>query len=172
MTYPNTQLFINGHWQDGSEGKTVPVVNPATGQEIGTVAHASRIDLDAALEAAQKGFETWRNMSAQERGKIMRKAAALLRERAASIAAVLTQEQGKPLGEAKAEVMSGADILDWFAEEGSRTYGRIVASRANPAIRQMVLKDPVGPVAAFTPWNFPINQVIRKVGAALSLFTI
>ena len=74
MTYPHTQLFINGHWQDGSEGKTLPVVNPATGQEIGTVAHASRIDLDAALEAAQKGFKTWRNMSAQERGKIMRKA--------------------------------------------------------------------------------------------------
>ncbi|MBS3996174.1 MAG: NAD-dependent succinate-semialdehyde dehydrogenase [Hydrogenophaga sp.] len=168
MTYPNTQLFINGQWQDGSEGKTLPVVNPATGLEIGTVAHASRIDLDAALVAAEKGFDTWRNMSAQERGKIMRKAAALLRERATPIAAVLTQEQGKPLGEAKAEVMAGADILDWFAEEGSRTYGRIVASRANPAIRQMVLKDPVGPVAAFTPWNFPINQVIRKVGAALA----
>jgi succinate-semialdehyde dehydrogenase / glutarate-semialdehyde dehydrogenase len=168
MTYPNTQLFINGQWQDGSEGKTLPVVNPATGLEIGTVAHASRTDLDAALVAAQKGFDTWRNMSAQERGKIMRQAAALLRERAATIATVLTQEQGKPLGEAKAEVMAGADILDWFAEEGSRTYGRIVASRSNPAIRQMVLKDPVGPVAAFTPWNFPINQVIRKVGAALA----
>lgn len=168
MTYPNTQLFINGQWQDGSEGKTLPVVNPATGLEIGTVAHASRIDLDAALVAAQKGFDTWRDMSAQERGKIMRKAAELLRERATPIASVLTQEQGKPLSEAKAEVMAGADILDWFAEEGSRTYGRIVASRANPAIRQMVLKDPVGPVAAFTPWNFPINQVIRKVGAALA----
>ena len=168
MTYPNTQLFINGQWQDASEGKTLSVVNPATGLEIGKVAHASRSDLDAALAAAQKGFETWRNMTAQERGKIMRKAAGLLRERATDIAGVLTQEQGKPLGEAKAEVLAGADMLDWFAEEGSRTYGRIVASRGNPAIRQMVLKDPVGPVAAFTPWNFPINQVIRKVGAALA----
>ena len=84
------------------------------------------------------------------------------------IAALLTQEQGKPLVEAKGEVLAGADIIDWFAEEGSRTYGRIVASRSNLAIRQMVLKDPVGPVAAFTPWNFPINQVVRKVGAALA----
>jgi succinate-semialdehyde dehydrogenase/glutarate-semialdehyde dehydrogenase len=121
MTYPNTQLFINGQWQDASEGKTLSVVNPATGLEIGKVAHASRSDLDAALAAAQKGFETWRNMTAQERGKIMRKAAGLLRERATDIAGVLTQEQGKPLGEAKAEVLAGADMLDWFAEEGSRT---------------------------------------------------
>ena len=168
MSYPDTRLFIHGQWQDAAEGKTLPVFNPATGQEIGRVAHASKADLDAALVAAQKGFDTWRNMTAQERGKIMRKAAALLRERAPAIAALLTQEQGKPLVEAKGEVMAGADIIDWFAEEGSRTYGRIVASRANLAIRQMVLKDPVGPVAAFTPWNFPINQVVRKVGAALA----
>jgi succinate-semialdehyde dehydrogenase / glutarate-semialdehyde dehydrogenase len=168
MTYPNTQLFINGHWQDAAEGKTLSVVNPATGKEIGRVAHATHADLDAALAAAQKGFDTWRNMTAQERGKIMRKAAALLRERAPQIAALMTQEQGKPVGEAKIEVMAGADIIDWFAEEGSRTYGRLVPSRGNLAIRQMVLKDPVGPVAAFTPWNFPINQVVRKVGAALA----
>ena len=168
MTYPDTRLFIHGQWRDAAEGKTLPVFNPATGQEIGRVAHATSTDLDEALLAAQKGFDTWRNMTAQERGKIMRKAAALLRERSAQIAALLTQEQGKPLAEAKGEVMAGADIIDWFAEEGSRTYGRIVSSRVNLAIRQMVLKDPVGPVAAFTPWNFPINQVVRKVGAALA----
>ena len=168
MTYPDTRLFIHGQWRDAAEGKTLPVFNPATGQEIGRVAHATSTDLDEALVAAQKGFDTWRNMTAQERGKIMRKAAALLRERSAQIAALLTQEQGKPLAEAKGEVMAGADIIDWFAEEGSRTYGRIVSSRVNLAIRQMVLKDPVGPVAAFTPWNFPINQVVRKVGAALA----
>jgi succinate-semialdehyde dehydrogenase/glutarate-semialdehyde dehydrogenase len=168
VTYPDTRLFIHGQWRDAAEGKTLPVFNPATGQEIGRVAHATSTDLDEALLAAQKGFDTWRNMTAQERGKIMRKAAALLRERSAQIAALLTQEQGKPLAEAKGEVMAGADIIDWFAEEGSRTYGRIVSSRVNLAIRQMVLKDPVGPVAAFTPWNFPINQVVRKVGAALA----
>jgi succinate-semialdehyde dehydrogenase/glutarate-semialdehyde dehydrogenase len=146
----------------------MPVVNPATGKEIGRVAHAGRPDLDRALEAAQKGFEVWRDMVPAERSKIMRKAAAFMRERAAEIALLLTQEQGKPLVEAKGEAMAAADIIEWFAEEGFRVYGRVVPSRASLAIRQMVLKDPVGPVAAFTPWNFPINQVVRKVGAALA----
>lgn len=168
MTYPNTQLFINGQWQDASDGKTLPVFNPATGLEIARVAHASRVDLDAALAAAQNGFTMWKNMCPHERGKIMHKAASLLRDRASQIAVQLTQEQGKPLKEATAEVQGGADMLDWFAEEGCRVYGRIVPSRSNPAIRQMVLKDPVGPVAAFTPWNFPVNQIVRKVGAALA----
>ena len=168
MTYPNTQLFINGQWCDATEGRTLAVFNPATGKEIGRVAHAGKVDLDKALEAAQKGFETWRDMTAAERSKIMRKAAGLMRERAGDIAQLLTQEQGKPLVEAKGEAMAAADIIEWFAEEGFRVYGRIVPSRGNLALRQMVLKDPVGPVAAFTPWNFPINQVVRKVGAALA----
>lgn len=168
MTYPNTQLFIDGQWQHAAEGHTLPVLNPASGAQIGRVAHATRVDLDAALAAAQKGFEVWRNTAPHERAKLMRQAAALLRERAAPIAALLTQEQGKPLAEARGEILSGADIIDWFADEGMRTYGRVVPSRGNPAIRQMVLKDPVGPVAAFTPWNFPVNQIVRKVGAALA----
>src|SRR6059058_6658153 len=168
MSYPNTQLFINGEWQDAQDGKTLAVFNPATGKEIGRVAHAGTADLDRALAAAQKGFETWRDMPAIERNKIMRKAAAFMRERAAEIGAVLTQEQGKPLVEAKGEAMAAADIIEWFADEGLRVYGRIVPSRGNLAARQMVLKDPVGPVAAFTPWNFPINQVVRKLGAALA----
>ncbi len=168
MTYPHTQLFIAGQWQDAADGRTLPVVNPATGAEIGRVAHAGRADLDRALEAAQQGFETWRDMTPAARSKIMRGAAALMRERAADIAQVLTQEQGKPLAEAKVEAMAAADIIEWFAEEGFRVYGRIVPSRGSLALRQMVLKDPVGPVAAFTPWNFPINQVVRKVGAALA----
>ena len=103
-----------------------------------------------------------------ERSKIMRKAAALMRERAGEIAPLLTQEQGKPLAEAKGETLAAADIIEWFAEEGFRVYGRIVPSRMSVTIRQMVIKDPVGPVAAFTPWNFPINQIVRKVGAALA----
>jgi len=98
----------------------------------------------------------------------MRKAAGLMRERAGAIGRNMTQEQGKPLAEAKGEAMAAADIIEWFAEEGFRVYGRIVPSRWNLSVRQMVLKDPVGPVAAFTPWNFPINQVVRKVAAALS----
>ncbi|MCD6076324.1 MAG: gabD [Ramlibacter sp.] len=168
MTYPNTQLYINGQWQDAADGRTLAVFNPATGKEIGRVAHAGKADLDRALEAAQKGFETWRDMTAADRSKIMRKAAGLMRERAGEIAPLLTQEQGKPLVEAKGEAMAAADIIEWFAEEGFRIYGRIVPSRWNLAVRQMVIKDPVGPVAAFTPWNFPINQVVRKVGAALA----
>jgi len=168
MTYPNTQLFINGEWQEAQDGKTLAVFNPATGKEIGRVAHAGTADLDRALASAQKGFETWRDMPAIERNKIMRKAAAFMRERAGDIAAMLTQEQGKPLAEAKGETMAAADIIEWFADEGLRVYGRIVPSRGNLAARQMVLKDPVGVVAAFTPWNFPINQVVRKLGAALA----
>lgn len=167
MTYPNTQLLIAGQWQDAADGRTLPVFNPATGEEIGRVAHAGIADLDRALAAAQQGFETWRDLSAIERGKIMRRAAGLMRERAPEIASLLTQEQGKPLAEAKMETLAAADIIEWFADEGMRVYGRIVPAR-NLAIRQMVLKDPVGPVAAFTPWNFPINQVVRKAAAALA----
>lgn len=168
MSYPNTQLFIDGQWQDAADGRTLAVFNPATGREIGRVAHASVADLDRALAAAQKGFEKWRDVTAAERAKIMRRAAALMRERAADIGAMLTQEQGKPLAEAKGEAMASADIIEWFADEGQRVYGRLVPSRYNIAHRQMVLKDPVGVVAAFTPWNFPINQVVRKMAAALA----
>jgi succinate-semialdehyde dehydrogenase/glutarate-semialdehyde dehydrogenase len=168
MGYVDTQLFINGKWDNPAEGKTLPVVNPATGKEIGRVAHAGRPDLDRALEAAKKGFEVWRDMVPAERAKIMRKAAALMRERVAEIASLLTQEQGKPLAEAKTETLAACDIIDWFADEGLRVYGRIVPSRVNVSIRQMVIKDPVGPVAAFTPWNFPINQIVRKIGGGLA----
>ena len=168
MSYPNTQLFIQGQWRDAQAGETLAVFNPATGKEIGRVAHARQADLDLALAAAQKGFETWRDTPAIERAKVMRAAAGLMRERAGAIARLLTQEQGKPLAEAKGEAMAAADILEWFADEGLRVYGRIVPSRGNLAMRQMVLKDPVGPVAAFTPWNFPINQVVRKLAAALA----
>lgn len=168
MTYPNTQLFINGEWQDAADGRSLAVFNPSTGKEIGRVAQASKADLDRALAAAQKGFETWRDMPPAERAKVMRKAAGLIRERAAEIAPLITQEQGKPLVEAKGETLAAADMIEWYADEGLRVYGRLVPSRFKPELRQMVVKDPVGPVAAFTPWNFPINQVVRKVGPALA----
>ncbi|MEO7953665.1 MAG: aldehyde dehydrogenase family protein, partial [Polaromonas sp.] len=168
MSYPNTQLYIDGQWQDAADGRTIAVHNPATGIEIGRVAHAGIADLDRALAAAHKGFEIWRDMPPIERAKIMRRAAGLMRERAGEIGAMLTQEQGKPLVEAKGEAMVAADLIEWFADEGQRVYGRLVPSRNNVAHRQMVLKDPVGVVAAFTPWNFPINQVVRKMAAALA----
>ncbi len=166
-SYPDTRLLIANEWIDASGGRTIPVINPATGQPIGTVAHASIGDLDRALTAAQQGFEVWRKVPAAERAAVMRRAANLLRERADDIARLLTQEQGKPLAEAKGEALAGAEIIDWFAAEGMRVYGRIVPSR-NPAAQQLVLKEPVGPVAAFTPWNFPINQIVRKLSAALA----
>ncbi|MGO4330399.1 NAD-dependent succinate-semialdehyde dehydrogenase [Cupriavidus sp. 2TAF22] len=167
MTYPNTQLLIGGEWADAQNGETMDVVNPATGLVIGNVAKASTADLDRALEAAQKGFEGWRDVPANERAQIMRRAAALIRERADTIAPWMTQEQGKPLAEAKVETLAAADVIEWFADEGRRVYGRIVPSR-NIAAQQLVIKEPVGPVAAFTPWNFPINQAVRKVSAALA----
>ncbi|MDB5839236.1 MAG: 2,5-dioxopentanoate dehydrogenase [Herminiimonas sp.] len=167
MAYPNTQLMIGGQWQDAADGRSLAVVNPANGKEIGRVAHAGIADLDRALAAAQKGFEQWRDVPAVERAKIMRRAAGLMRERAGDIAVILTQEQGKPLAEAKIEAMGSADIIEWFADEGMRVYGRVVPAR-NLTVRQLVLKDPVGPVAAFTPWNFPINQCVRKMSAALA----
>ncbi|NUZ04748.1 NAD-dependent succinate-semialdehyde dehydrogenase [Piscinibacter koreensis] len=165
--YPDTRLLIDNEWCDAASGKTLDVHNPATGEPIGKVAHAGIPDLDRALAAAQRGFETWRKVPANERAAIMRKAAGLVRERAADIGRVLTQEQGKPYAEARIEALAAADIIEWFADEGRRVYGRIVPSR-NLAAQQLVLKEPIGPVAAFTPWNFPINQVVRKLAASLA----
>lgn len=166
-SYTDTRLLINGEWCDAASRKTLDVINPATGKAIGKVAHAGIPDLDRALAAAQSGFEAWRKIPANERANTMRKAAALVRERAPEIGRLLTQEQGKPFVEARGEVLAAADIIEWFADEGRRVYGRIVPSR-NLAAQQLVLKEPIGPVAAFTPWNFPVNQIVRKLAAALA----
>ena len=165
--YPDTQLLINGEWRNAQSGRTIDVFNPASGEVIGKVAHAEKVDLDAALDAAAKGFKIWSASSPFDRSKFMRRAADLLRERADAIAPILTLEQGKPVAEAKGEILAGADIIDWFAEEARRTYGQIIPARA-AGVSQMAFKLPVGPVAAFTPWNFPINQVVRKLSAAIA----
>lgn len=165
--YPDVLLHIDGQWRAGRSETTLPVHDPATGQRIGRVAVAEREDLDAALAAAARGFELWRRVPAIDRAKRMREAASLLRERADPIARLLTLENGKPLAEAQAELRFGADIIDWFAEEGTRVSGRILAPRGEGQIAQ-VFKEPVGPVAAFTPWNFPINQLVRKLCGALA----
>ena len=164
--YPDTELHIGGTWGAGSEGQTLPVLNPATGETIGRCAVATPADLDRALEAAARGFAAWRKVPPFERGKVMRWAADLLRERADTIARIMTLEQGKPLAEARVEVLAGADVIDWFAEEGKRAYGRVIPARAD-GVLQIAVREPVGPVACFTPWNFPINQAVRKVSAAL-----
>lgn len=165
--YPDVQLFIDGKWREGAEGKTLPIIDPATEVEIGRLAHATRPDLDAALKAAEKGFEIWRNTSVFERYQIMRKAAQLLRERKDDIAWLMTRDQGKPLAQSAMEIVVGADTIDWFAEEARRTYGQVIPARA-PGVTQMTMKLPVGVVAAFTPWNFPVNQIVRKLSAALA----
>ncbi|HTN11791.1 MAG TPA: aldehyde dehydrogenase family protein, partial [Acetobacteraceae bacterium] len=165
--YKDVSLFIDGAWGPSASGKVLTVINPATGDDLGKLAHAGIADLDRALVAVEKGFHVWRKISAYERAKVMRKAADLLRSRAADIAQLMTQEQGKPLAEAKGEIMAGADVIDWFSEEAKRAYGRVIPARAE-GVYQLVIKEPVGPVAAFTPWNFPISQVVRKLGAALA----
>ena len=165
--YPNTQLYIAGEWMNARAGRTIPVVNPATGDAIGTLAYAEQADLDHALEAADKGFQVWKKTSAFDRSKLMRKAASLLRDRVEHVARLMTMEEGKTLVEARLEILNGADTIDWFAEEARRTYGRVIPARAE-GVYQLVITEPVGPVAAFTPWNFPINQVVRKLSAALA----
>jgi succinate-semialdehyde dehydrogenase/glutarate-semialdehyde dehydrogenase len=165
--YPDVLLCINGAWTKAADGRTIPVVNPATEEVIGAVAQAGRADLDAALDAAAKGFAAWRKVSPYDRSKVMRRAADLLRERAEKVAQLMTLEQGKPLAQARLETGVGSDIIDWMAEEGRRAYGRIVPARASN-VQQLVLREPVGPVAAFSPWNFPINQAVRKISAALA----
>lgn len=158
--------YINGAWVQPESGKTQDVVNPSTSVSLGTLGHASKADLDKALAAAVGGFNTWRRVSAFERCKIMRKAADLLRARADQIANILSLEQGKLLAEAKMEILASADVIDWFSEEGRRAYGRVIPARAD-GVRNTVIMEPVGPVAGFSPWNFPVMQAARKVGGAL-----
>lgn len=165
--YPQLALLIDGEWLPAGARGSQPVIDPATQQPLGTLPHATIEDLDRALAAAQKGFRAWRAMSAFDRYHIIRKAADLVRQRKDHIARILTQEQGKIAAEAQIEVAVSADIFDWYAEEGRRAYGRIIPGRT-AGVRQMVIQEPVGPVAAFTPWNFPALTPARKIGGALA----
>ena len=165
--YPTIQLYIDGHWRAGAAARSLPVHNPATGTVMGQVACAETSDLEEVAAAAERGFAVWKRISAFERYKTMRKAAQLLRDRVDHVARLMTLEQGKPLAEARMEILAGADTIDWFAEEGRRAYGRVIPARQHD-VYQLVIKEPVGPVAAFTPWNFPINQIVRKLSSALA----
>ena len=166
MAYEMLELLIDGRWRQGSTGKSEPVLEPATGATIADVPHASPADLDEALAASAKGFETWRKTPAAQRQKIMEAAARNIEARIDEIAENLTREMGKPVGEAKLELGFAIDVLRWYAEEGKRVYGRMVPSRI-PGMRQMVMKEPVGPCLAFVAWNFPAVNVMRKVAGAL-----
>lgn len=167
MHHLERPFLIDGEWRAPSGSRTGAVFNPATGVRLGDLAFVEEAELDEALSAAKKGFDSWRSVSAFERYKILRRAAEFVRDRVEEIAACITREQGKPIGEARIEAAGAADHIDWYAEEGRRAYGRIIPSRA-ANVSQWVVKEPVGPVAAFTPWNFPVGQLVRKIAGALA----
>lgn len=164
--YPPVRMFIAGEWCQGSTGRTSPVVNPATEQVIGEVPLAAPADLDRAAEAAADGFETWRTTPIARRTAILHAAADLATERSGTIGRIMTLEQGKPLAEAAGEVCRVADSLRWHADDARRAYGRIIP--AAPGTLLTVRREPVGPVAAFVPWNFPAGSPMRKISAALA----
>ena len=160
------QLFINGAWRSGEGREERPVFNPATAGTIAELPVATAADLDEALAAAARGWPVWRAKTPDERAALMRKAAGIIRERVDHIATLLTLEQGKPIAEARGEVLSASSLLEYFAEEGKRVSGRVASRPAGQ--RAMVLKQPVGPVAAFSPWNFPVNLMVKKIAPALA----
>ena len=161
--YPELELYIGGRWKK-ADGQ--PVLNPADESLLGTVPTASRSDLDAALQAAAEGFRQWSRTSPARRAEIILKAAALMRERVEEMAIAMTLEQGKPIAQSRLEILRGCDIIEWDASEGRRTYGRVIPSEAG--IKHTVLRQPIGVVAAFSPWNFPMSSPARKVGGALA----
>lgn len=163
----DVRLIIGSESIGAAERESLALTNPATGEEIGRVPIATGRDLANALDAAKRGFAVWRAISPYDRAIVLRGAALQIRERADTIARIMTLEQGKPIGEARAEMLATADIFEWAAEEGRRAYGRVVPSRS-PNVRQLVLREPVGPVAAFTPWNFPALTPARKLAGALA----
>jgi succinate-semialdehyde dehydrogenase/glutarate-semialdehyde dehydrogenase len=164
--YAKLELFIDGQWLNGDGRPGEDVINPATEKSLAHLPHATTADLDRALAAAKKGLAVWRATSAYDRAKILRKAADLMRERHDAITKTLVQEEGKVYAEARGEVLTSADIIEWYAEEGRRAYGRIVPGRGK--VRQLVIQEPIGIVAAFTPWNFPALTPARKIGGALA----
>jgi succinate-semialdehyde dehydrogenase/glutarate-semialdehyde dehydrogenase len=162
--YPDLRLYIGGEWRRTDQ--TLPVLNPADECEIARVPVATRSDLDAALAAAADGFKVWSRTSPAKRSEVILKAAALMRERIEGIAYSITLEHGKPISQARAEVIRGCEFFEWDAGEGLRTYGRVIPSA--PGIKYTVLHQPIGMVAAFSPWNFPMSQPSRKIAGALA----
>ena len=163
-TYPDLHLYINGEWR--KTANDLPVLNPATEEEIGRLPHAEISDLDDALEAAEKGFRTWSQVAPIERANILIRAAGIMRERQEEIATAITAEHGKPLPQARLEVIRGCEFLEWDAGEATRTYGRVIPSAKG--VKYNVYYQPIGTVAAFSPWNFPMSQPCRKVAGAIA----
>ncbi|NKG29408.1 NAD-dependent succinate-semialdehyde dehydrogenase (plasmid) [Erwinia rhapontici] len=166
-SYDPLYLFINGCWESAGERDTSPVINPANGAVLGRLPMATDADIQRALNAASDNFAIWRHTVPEQRAMIMKKAAGLMRERADHIATLMTLEEGKPLAESRDEVQRAADYFEWFAEEARRIDGRIVPAN-RPGVQQLVKRQAIGPVAAFTPWNFPAITPARKLSAALA----
>jgi succinate-semialdehyde dehydrogenase/glutarate-semialdehyde dehydrogenase len=167
VDYPALRLFIDGKWRTGEGRDTQPVLNPATEAVLGELPHAGEADLDEALTSSARGYEQWRKVSPLDRGRILLKAAALIRERSEQIAGLITLELGKPIAESRLEVETAAGMFDWNAEEGRRAYGRVIPSR-NRSIQQIAVREPLGPIAAFAPWNAPAITPTRKISSALA----
>ena len=166
MTYPELPLYIDGHFLGGDDRPGQAVHNPATLDVLGHLPWATPDDIDTALNAAHRAFQAWRTSSPVARSEVLRRAATLARERADEIGYGITLDNGKPLAEAVAEVVNAAEHMEWHAEECRRIYGRVVPAR-NPAVRQLVVREAAGVVAAFSPWNFPFGQAVKKVVAAI-----
>jgi succinate-semialdehyde dehydrogenase/glutarate-semialdehyde dehydrogenase len=160
-------MYIDGKWCNGDEGRTLGVINPATEEVICEVAIGGRAETRRALEAAHRAMQSWMKLSAWDRGKVLKKTAELMRQRADAIARTLTTEQGKPVAESKAEVLHSADTFEWFGEEGKRAYGQVIPP-SQPGKRHLTLKHPVGVVGAISPWNFPVTLQARKIAPALA----
>jgi succinate-semialdehyde dehydrogenase/glutarate-semialdehyde dehydrogenase len=166
-TGASKKMFIDGKWTAAENGRTLAVVNPATEEVVGEVAYGGRADYHRAFEAAARAMPAWMKLTSWDRAKVLRKTGDLMRERADAIARALTTEQGKPLAEAKAEVLHSADTFEWFAEEGKRAYGQVIPNSA-PGKRHLTIKHPVGVVAGISPWNFPVTLQARKIAPALA----
>jgi succinate-semialdehyde dehydrogenase / glutarate-semialdehyde dehydrogenase len=167
VPYESLAMYIDGEFIEAGARDTQPVLNPADGSVLGQLPRGTSDDFDRALKAAERAFRLWRRESPLKRSEILRRAAQLTRERAPQIARNITLDQGKPWPEATMEVSSSAEHAEWHAEEGRRIYGRVVSPRS-PDVRQLVLREPIGVCAAFSPWNFPFNQALRKIVAALA----
>ena len=161
------QVYIDGVWLDAADQKSFAVLNPATGEEIATVPSVSVLQVEQAVEAAETALATWKLTTAKERSTLLRKWFNLIVENQEDLAVILSTEQGKPLTESRGEILYGASFIEWFAEEAKRTYGDVIP-HDKKGRRLVVIKQPVGVVAAITPWNFPNAMITRKVGPALA----
>ncbi len=161
------KLYIDGKWVDADSGRTNRIINPATEEVVAEMAYGGRAETRRALEAAARAMPGWMKLTSWDRAKVLKKTAELMRERADAIARTLTSEQGKPLAEAKAEVLHSADTFEWFGEEGKRAYGDVIPNSV-PGKRHVTLKHPVGVVGAISPWNFPVTLQSRKIAPALA----